>query len=395
MNFDDARDHATRALVSRAANLQPPALRGDRPQRRHRRPLLVGAAIAGVFVFIAVTTTLNSGEPRNLRPSATATTTTGTQLSKQEPPRWSIAYPSDWFRRDTVGLGPDSVMVQIATFPLTAETSQCLTVLGDDMLRVGATDTLISITVVGTYIGLSRDTATANDTIEAPLSPRPRSSAPINDFERARFDSGGCSTPDGLTTKRVQWVLNDNLVDVVLVTGDAVSASQWEQTWNIVSSLAAGAPEGDRTQGICISTAPPDPGFSAPEPYYADPFWEFDLWYGTADLWTILPRQGFEYGPRKSIWWSVEFAGWPTEPSPEIAVTWRRIDVLDGETIVSDHPGTNAFTPEDGLLMIAGIDPRINGCWEVTATYKGASLSYVYEKFQVRRETSTPKGTSP
>ncbi|MCH8985186.1 MAG: hypothetical protein IIB04_01070, partial [Acidobacteria bacterium] len=259
----------------------------------------------------------------------------------------------------------------------------------------GATDTLISITVVGTYIGLSRDTATANDTIEAPLSPRPRSSAPINDFERARFDSGGCSKPDGLTTKRVQWVLNDNLVDVVLVTGDAVSASQWEQTWNIVSSLAAGAPEGDRTQGICISTAPPDPGFSAPEPYYADPFWEFDLWYGTADLWTILPRQGFEYGPRKSIWWSVEFAGWPTEPSPEIAVTWRRIDVLDGETIVSDHPGTNAFTPEDGLLMIAGIDPRINGCWEVTATYKGASLSYVYERFQVRRETSTPKSTSP
>lgn len=26
-----------------------------------------------------------------------------------------------------------------------------------------------------------------------------------------------------------------------------------------------------------------------------------------------------------------------------------------------------------------GIDPEEPGCWEVTATYRGASLSYVYE----------------
>lgn len=30
--------------------------------------------------------------------------------------------------------------------------------------------------------------------------------------------------------------------------------------------------------------------------------------------------------------------------------------------------------------MIAGIDPNEAGCWEVEATYKGATLSYVYEK---------------
>ncbi len=30
--------------------------------------------------------------------------------------------------------------------------------------------------------------------------------------------------------------------------------------------------------------------------------------------------------------------------------------------------------------MIGGIDPDIPGCWEVTATYKGASMSYVYER---------------
>lgn len=29
--------------------------------------------------------------------------------------------------------------------------------------------------------------------------------------------------------------------------------------------------------------------------------------------------------------------------------------------------------------MVNGIDPQEPGCWEVTATYRGATLSYVYE----------------
>ncbi len=40
--------------------------------------------------------------------------------------------------------------------------------------------------------------------------------------------------------------------------------------------------------------------------------------------------------------------------------------------------GTNASTFEDGVFMIAGIDPEIPGCWQVTATYRDAELSYVY-----------------
>lgn len=45
--------------------------------------------------------------------------------------------------------------------------------------------------------------------------------------------------------------------------------------------------------------------------------------------------------------------------------------------IVEDR-GTNAHTTADGWFMIAGIDPDIPGCWQVTATYRGAELSYVY-----------------
>jgi hypothetical protein len=48
--------------------------------------------------------------------------------------------------------------------------------------------------------------------------------------------------------------------------------------------------------------------------------------------------------------------------------------------ITNGSVGTNAFTVEDGWFIIGGIDPDVGGCWRVTATYKGASMSYVYER---------------
>jgi hypothetical protein len=101
-------------------------------------------------------------------------------------------------------------------------------------------------------------------------------------------------------------------------------------------------------------------------------------WFGSGELWTVLDVEG-KHSPRKSVWWSENFPGGHVEESPEILVTWIRLD-QDSETITNDSEGTNAFTGEDGWFMIGGIDPDTPGCWEVTATYKGASLSYVYER---------------
>jgi hypothetical protein len=47
---------------------------------------------------------------------------------------------------------------------------------------------------------------------------------------------------------------------------------------------------------------------------------------------------------------------------------------------IEGERSTNAFTPEDGSFMIVGFDPNSPGCWEVTASYKGTTLSYVYER---------------
>jgi hypothetical protein len=119
------------------------------------------------------------------------------------------------------------------------------------------------------------------------------------------------------------------------------------------------------------------------DPYPDDPG-DGLAWYGTEDLWTVLPVDG-AYRPRKSLWWSRGFPGSPFQEGPEISVEWRR---LGGERTVVERNGgrgTNAYTPEHGWFMIAGLDPGARagfyddpGCWQVTATYGEATLTYVY-----------------
>lgn len=136
------------------------------------------------------------------------------------------------------------------------------------------------------------------------------------------------------------------------------------------------APVADSGADGCTPTLPGE-GFAPPEPYPTAPVQENGVWFGTDDLWTVLAVDG-EYAQRKSVWWSTSFPGGAREESPKIHVAWTRLD--DVEVIDNGGTGTNAYTDDEGWFMIGGIDPETPGCWMVTATYKGASLSYVYEQ---------------
>lgn len=136
--------------------------------------------------------------------------------------------------------------------------------------------------------------------------------------------------------------------------------------------------ESNATPSADCSITIPERLFTPPAPYPPDPVHDGMIWYGNDDLWTILEADGM-IGYRKSVWWSANFPGISQEPEPEIAVTWEKLDDPNHEVIVDEAPGTNAHTPEDGDFMIAGMDPEVAGCWKVTATYKGATLSYIYE----------------
>lgn len=131
------------------------------------------------------------------------------------------------------------------------------------------------------------------------------------------------------------------------------------------------------TTAACPVTIPVEGAFSPPEPWPADYPHEGMVWFGSDDLWTTLSLDG-DHDPRKSVWWSANFPGGQEEEQPPLDVVWRR---LDGDEVhVHDEDATNAYTVEEGWFMMQGIDPDTAGCWEVTATYKGATLSYVYER---------------
>ncbi len=126
----------------------------------------------------------------------------------------------------------------------------------------------------------------------------------------------------------------------------------------------------------CPVTQPPAEPFVPPEPWAPEPSISGGVWFGDADLWTVLDTDG--YVPRKSVWWSANFRDGGSEPVPEIAVVYERLDA-PGMAVDLGPEGTNANTAADGWFMIAGIEPSTPGCWRATATYKGAALSYVYE----------------
>ncbi len=120
----------------------------------------------------------------------------------------------------------------------------------------------------------------------------------------------------------------------------------------------------------------PSQGFTPPADYKATPSDPNLVWFGKDELWTVLSTDG-SYQPRKSVWWSVNFPGGQEEEVPPIAVTYRLLNA-DSDFTIESTEGTNAYTDADGWFMIATIDPQASGCWEVTAVYKDASLTYIY-----------------
>jgi hypothetical protein len=131
----------------------------------------------------------------------------------------------------------------------------------------------------------------------------------------------------------------------------------------------------------CPVTQPQSPQFVPPKPYpEADPGGGF--WYGTADLWTDLRPEGLWYGlPKSDAGYGNKLALWregysmTAEPEPEIILSARQ---LDGAAMVEPivH-GTNAYHPDYGQFMMTGIELPTLGCWEITAEYKEATLSFV------------------
>jgi hypothetical protein len=125
----------------------------------------------------------------------------------------------------------------------------------------------------------------------------------------------------------------------------------------------------------------PERLFTPPAPYPPDPVHDDAVWYGTPELWTAINpkdpvRSESWLRGEKTFWWSENFPGGAMEGSPNITVTAGHLDG-SAPVVKSGGPGTNGFHPDMGDFMLVGVELPAPGCWELTAEYKGASLSYV------------------
>jgi len=165
---------------------------------------------------------------------------------------------------------------------------------------------------------------------------------------------------------------------VVVVLAVAVSSGLFPQT-DVGGPGASGAssPHDGSDLAHCPVTKPTTP-FQPPTDGVIP---ASKAWYGNRILWTWLDRDGEVWTglPRsetgltqKTFWWSQLFDV-RREPQPEIYVVGSRIGP-DGS--FGFGPGTNAGG-DFGSAMLVGIDVPAEGCWNITAHYRGASLSYV------------------
>lgn len=132
----------------------------------------------------------------------------------------------------------------------------------------------------------------------------------------------------------------------------------------------------------CAVTRPPSPAFVPPPPAPAQPpsVYSGQVWYGTPDLWTMLPNDGtwsLTAGSgglsQKVFLWSQAYNA-DAEPSPALSLAANRLDSAAAPILVSN--ATNARA-DFGQAMLVGLTLPSAGCWEVTGQYKGHNLSFV------------------
>lgn len=131
----------------------------------------------------------------------------------------------------------------------------------------------------------------------------------------------------------------------------------------------------------CPVTRPPNPPFIPPSGYPAVPPWPNEFWYGTTDLFVLLPNDGawlylanHDGAYTQKVFWGRQGYDVQAEPQPDLTVTGRRLDAPAPLLTASD--ATNAAS-ELGSTMLVGVDIPSQGCWEITGYYQGHELTFV------------------
>ena len=377
MSFDDLARRAADAVRRDTADSEPPPI--SKVASKHTRRniasvaaaafVLTAAAIGGAALTRPVPPTL----PALVATQASSTTTTTVPPGSSVAPStttepaaitgWAMSYPGDWFRADSElmpNLGWDSTTV--ATFPLRPGGERCAHVPENALRDLGPGDALVTVFFAG-----------------SPLSDSEARPAVFNDEtfpESGHTDNHQCPERPELEIHWGGWNFGGEHVYTLVAFGANVDEEVRATAWKTLTSLDPTGTTG--TGHDCVVTLPGETPFVPSEPYAPEPVSDAFSWYGTDGLWTVLPVDGV-YVPTKSVWWSQAFDPQVSgEWTPDISVRYDRLDA-PADPVLSEGPGTNAHTAEDGWFMIAHMrfTPPAAGCWRVTAEYKSTTLSFV------------------
>ena len=165
----------------------------------------------------------------------------------------------------------------------------------------------------------------------------------------------------------------------------------------MISACGADASErGDvSTQGssagafTCPVTVPSREGFVPVEPYPPEPPFE-QVWYGTQELWTNLDPNGEVWRDLpvetdgsvgdKTLWFSKNFS---TEERADFSgnadITVTAVHLDGSAPTVIEEGGVPSFDRDIKNFILVGLVLPEPGCWEVTASYQRAELTYVLQ----------------
>jgi hypothetical protein len=119
-----------------------------------------------------------------------------------------------------------------------------------------------------------------------------------------------------------------------------------------------------------------------------DPPFGFSHWYGSEALAATVPPNGIwpttvpgHLIAVKLFWWSPGFT-----PGSEQNLTVDVKNLFDPSVTAEWGEPTNAGEIDgDGWTMLVGIDFQHEGCWKITGTYQGQTLSFVIETLNHHR----------
>jgi hypothetical protein len=181
-------------------------------------------------------------------------------------------------------------------------------------------------------------------------------------------------SPLRMEARKAYFINSGNRLFVVMDDADLAESIQtaFRQSPNAVDS--------------CPVTKPPLMAFNPPSPYPAElPASSF--WFGTENLWTMLPMNGTwkglpHYLPtdsafRNKLFWLHEGYDWRTENPPSLVVTGRRLDAPAPPLTMDEHANSGWTDDSHHPFMVVGIFIPTLGCWQITGDYKGNKLTFI------------------